>query len=156
MRLLLLAFLLLTFGQSMAEPMTEAQAREYMASLDTPPVKEIRKYLNDCLSGLDLGYPCEPNEVMPHNSIKGQPREFLEGRFALLKVSPFNYGGDVYLIMFNTPPHLMAHVWVYNEGHDPNAPDVRSFFVGDTPQDKWLALASALGPDFLSDPLMTR
>ena len=69
MRLLLLAFLLLTVSQSMAEPMTEEQAREYMASLDTPAVKEIRKYLNDCLSGLDMGYPCEPNEVMPHNSI---------------------------------------------------------------------------------------
>jgi len=131
MRFLLFVFLLFPFSQSVAEPMTEEQAREYVASLDTPAAKEIRKYLNDCLSGLDMGYPCQPKEVMPHNSIKGQPREFLEGRFALLNVSPFNYGGDVYLIMSNTPPHLMAHVWIYNEGSDPNAPDVSSFFVGD-------------------------
>jgi hypothetical protein len=47
----------------------------------------------------------------------------------LLNVSPFNYGGDVYLIMFNTPPHLMAHVCVYDNGNDHNAPEVRSFSV---------------------------
>lgn len=104
MRFLLLTFLVIAFGQSVAEPMTEEQAREYVASLDTPEFKAIRKYLDDCCSGLDMGYPCEPNEPMPHNSIKRQPGGFSEGRFALLNVSPFNYCGHVYLIMFNIPP----------------------------------------------------
>ena len=108
MRLLLIAVLLIPLSASFAT--TEQQ--EYDASLNTPEVKAIRKYLNDCLSGVDMGHPCEPNEAMPDNSIKGQPRESVTGEFSLLKVYPFNYGGYVYVIMFHAQPHLMAHVWV--------------------------------------------
>ena len=131
MRLLLLAVLLIPLSASVAT--TEQQ--EYDASLNTPEVKAIRKYLNDCLSGVDMGHPCEPNEAMPHNSIKGQPRESVTGEFSLLKVYPFNYGGYVYVIMFHAQPHLMAHVWIYHNGHDPNAPEVRSFSVDRIPKE---------------------
>ena len=124
MRLLLLAFLLFPLSPLLAVTLTEEQEREYIASLESPDVKAIREYLNDCLSGADaIGYPCETDPEKPRHSIRAQPKEHVDGRFLVLRVDPFEnetrgmkFNGNIFVILFDKVPHLVAHIWVYPLG----------------------------------------
>ena len=97
-RLVLVVGLISSAGLSHAElSITEDQKRDYTASLDTPEVKAIREYINDCLSGADaIGYPCEPDTTNQGKSIREQPKDRADGRFALLRIDPFSHGGEVF------------------------------------------------------------
>ena len=90
MRLLLLAFLLFPLSPLLAVTLTEEQEREYIASLESVDVKAIREYLNDCLSGADgIGYPCETDPAKPRHFIRAQPKEYVDGRFLVLRIDLF-------------------------------------------------------------------
>ena len=135
MRLLLLACLLFPLSPLLAATLTEEQEREYIAWLESPDVKAIREYLNDCLSGADgIGYPCETDPAKPRHSIRAEPKEHVDGRFLVLRVDPFEnetqgmkFNGNIFVILLDKAPHLVAHIWVYPLGGD--LPVVRSFFV---------------------------
>ena len=161
MRLLLLAFLLFPLSPLLAVTLTEEQEREYIVALETPEVKAIREYLNDCLSGADgIGYPCEIDPAKPRHSIRAQPKEHVDGRFLVLRVDPFEnetqgmkFGGNIFVILFDKAPHLMAHIWVYPLGGD--LPVVRSFFIDKASEENRLNLAEQFA-SLLNDPRMTR
>ena len=161
MRLLLLVFLLLPLSPSLGVTLTEEQEREYIVALETPEVKAIREYLNDCLSGADgIGYPCEIDPKKPRHSIRAQPKEHVDGRFLVLRVDPFKhetqgmkFGGNIFVILFDKAPHLMAHIWVYPLGGD--LPVVRSFFIDKASEEDRLTLAQQFA-SLLNDPRMTR
>ena len=161
MRLLLLAFLLLPLSPLLAVTLTEEQETEYIVALETPEVKVIREYLNDCLSGAEgIGYPCEIDPKKPRDSIRAQPREHVDGRFLVLRVDPFEhetqdmkFGGNIFVILFDKAPHLMAHIWVYPLGGD--LPVVRSFFIDKASEEDRLTLAQQFA-SLLNDPRMTR
>ena len=161
MRLLLLAFLLLPLSPLLAVTLTEEQEREYIASLESPEVKAIREYLNDCLSVADvIGYPCETDSAKPRHSIRAQPKEHVDGRFLVLRIDPFEnetqgmkFNGNIFVILFDKVPHLVAHIWVYPLGGD--LPVVRSFFVDKASAEGRLNLAHQFA-SLLKDPRMTR
>ena len=161
MRFVLLAFLLFPLSPLLAVTLTEEQEREYIASLESPDVKAIREYLNDCLSGADgIGYPCEIDAAKPNHSIRAQPKEHVDGRFLVLRVDPFEnetqgmkFNGNIFVILFDKAPHLVAHIWVYPLGGD--LPVVRSFFVDKASAENRLNLAHQFA-SLLNDPRMTR
>jgi len=161
MRLLLLASLLFPLSPLLAVTLTEEHEREYIASLESPDVKAIREYLNDCLSGADgIGYPCETDPAKPRRSIRAEPKEHVDGRFLVLRVDPFEnetqgmkFNGNIFVILFDKAPHLVAHIWVYPLGGD--LPVVRSFFVDKASAEDRLNLAHQFA-SLLNDPRMTR
>jgi len=161
MRLLLLAFLLLPLSPLLAVTLSEEQEKEYIVALETPEVKANREYLNDCLSGADgIGYPCEIDPKKPRHSIRAQPKEHVNGRFLVLRVDPFEhqtqgtkFGGNIFVILFDKAPHLMAHIWVYPLGGD--LPVVRSFFKDKASEEDRRTLAQQFA-SLLNDPRMTR
>ena len=145
-RLALVLGLNMVIVQSHADlSLTGDEKRNYIASLDTPQVQAIREYVNNCLSGVgEMGYPCEPDHEHEGNSIKEQPRDHVDGRFALLRVDPFSSRGEIYAVMFQKPPHLVAHIWVYQLGGV--RPVIRSFLVDKMSLDKRLKIARSLQP----------
>jgi hypothetical protein len=145
-RLALVLGLNMVIVQSHADlSLTGDEKRNYIASLDTPQVQAIREYVNNCLSGVgEMGYPCEPDHEHEGNSIKEQPRDHVDGRFALLRVDPFNSRGEIYAVMFQKPPHLVAHIWVYQLGGVRSV--IRSFLVDKMSLDKRLKIARSLQP----------
>ena len=161
MRLLLLAFLLLPLSPLLAVTLTEEQEKEYIVALEAPEVKAIREYLNDCLSGAEgIGYPCEIDPKKPRHSIRAQPKEHVNGRFLVLRVDPFEhqtqgtkFGGNIFVILFDKAPHLMAHIWVYPLGG--NLPVVRSFYIDKASEEDRRTLAQQFA-SLLNDPRMTR
>ena len=160
MRILLLTFLLFPLSPLLAVTLTEEE-REYIAWLESPDVKAIREYLNDCLSGADgIHYPCETDPAKPRHSIRAQPKEHVDGRFLVLRVDPFEnetqgmkFNGNTFVILFDKAPHLVAHIWVYPLGGD--LPVVRSFFVDKASAEDRLNLAHQFA-SLLNDPRMTR
>ena len=154
-RLVLVVGLISSTGLSHAElSLTEEQKRDYTASLDTPEVKAIREYINDCLSGTDvIGYPCEPDATHQGKSIREQPKDHVDGRFALLRIDPFSYGGEIYVVIFDKRPHLVAHIWVYQLGGV--VPVIRSFLVDKVSPADRLKIARSLKP-YLKQRWFTR
>ena len=137
--------------------LTPEQARGYLQGMETPAVKAIRRYLDDCLSGQigDFDYPCQPNpDALPGWSIKEQPLESVSGRFTLLLVSESDYGGEIFTLMFDTPPYLVVDVWVYYLDGS-GKPDIRSFVPRSMSLEERHARAMYLGV-YLTDPKFTR
>ena len=154
-RLALTLALNLVVVQSHADlSLTEDQKRNYITSLDTSQVEAIREYINNCLSGFDgIGYPCEVDPEHEGKSIKEQPRDHVDGRFALLRIDPFSSGGEIYVVMFQNPPHLVVHIWVYELGGV--RPVIRSFLVDKMSSGKRLKIARSLQP-YLREDWFTR
>ena len=145
-RLALVLGLILVIAQSHADlSLTGDEKRNYIASLDTPQVQAIRKYVNRCLSGVGgVGYPCDPDPEHEGKSIKELPRDHVDGRFALLRIDAFSSRGEIYAVMFQNPPHLVVHIWVYQLGGV--RPVIRSFLVDKMSLDKRLKIARSLQP----------
>ena len=154
-RLVLILALQAVAVQSHADlSLTADQKRDYIASLDTSQVQAIREYIDNCLSGSDdIGYPCEMDSAHEGKSIKEQPRDHVDGRFALLRIDPFRSGGEIYVVMFRNPPHLVAHIWVYELGGV--RPVIRSFLVDKMSSDKRMKIARSLQP-YLQEDWFTR
>ena len=137
--------------------LTLEQERVVREGLELPAVTAIRQYLNDCLSGQigEFDYPCQPNpDALPGWSIKEQTLESVAGRFALLLVSASDYGGEIFTLMFDTPPYLVVDVWVYYpDGND--KPDIRSFAPRNMSLEERHAHAMYLGA-YLTDRKYTR
>ena len=84
----------------------------------------------------------------------------MDGRFLVLRVDPFEnetqgmkFNGNIFVILFDKAPHLVAHIWVYPLGGD--LPVVRSFFVDKASAEDRLNLAHQFA-SLLNDPRMTR
>ncbi len=151
----LIVFLLPT--SPLALTLNEDQEQELIQTLNSPEVSEIRRYLNACLSGhLDNSedaYPCHMPDGEKGLTIKEHPQSDVSGPFAVIWVQPFDYGGQVFTVLFANPPHLAVDVWVYLEGEI--NPDVRSFFVRKWSQEERLYLVNDLGA-YLTDTRFTR
>jgi len=62
-------------------------------------------------------------------------------------------GGNIFVILFDKAPNLMAHIWVYPLGGD--LPVVRSFFIDKASEEDRLNLAQQFA-SLLNNPRMTR
>ena len=129
MKFVLIVLLLFPLSASPDEILTEEEEIAYIYLLELPQIAAIREYLNKCLSGADgMDYPCEPDKdyTYPGQSIRELPREYVEGRFMLLSHELVDRGGEVWGIMFDQSPYLVAHVWMYPLD---DVPVIRSFYT---------------------------
>ena len=137
--------------------LTAEEEAEYIGMMNSPEVSEIRRYLDACLSGEALPpearYPCKSDDSAKGDSIPEHPRHWVEGRFAVIYVNPYLFGGKMFTLIFAAEPHLVVDVWVYaNEGI---APDMRSFSESEIPAAERLNMAADLGA-YLRDKRFTR
>ncbi len=137
--------------------LTEDEEQELLRTLDSPEVVAIRKYIDACLSNQlvasEDAYPCQMSDVEKGLTIKEHRASDVSGPFTVIWVQPFDYGGQVFTVLFANPPHLAVDVWVYLEGEI--HPDVRSFFVRNWSQEERLYLVNDLGT-YLTDTRFTR
>ena len=154
---LCLGALCLIAGSVSALTLTAEEEAEYIGMMRSPEVSEIRRYLDACLSGdalpPDAEYPCRGDDTSKGATILEHPRDQVDGRFAVIYVNPYLFGGQIFTLIFDAKPHLVIDVWVYsNEGTPPN---VRSFMAAEISDEERLAMAADL-VGYLLDPRFTR
>ena len=155
----LLVFLICSFvaGPLLAFSLTPDEEREYLRTMNSPEIQEIRRYLDACLSGEVLRsedeYPCSLEGPPEGASIREHPRGHVDQRFSVIMVEPFSFGGSMFTIMFAEPPHLAINVWIYPENGV--SPDVRSFQVTDLTAEQRLKIADKFRK-YLTDDRFTR
>ncbi|MEK9627073.1 MAG: hypothetical protein VW311_09225 [Gammaproteobacteria bacterium] len=137
--------------------LTAEEEAEYIGMMNSPEVSEIRRYLDACLSGDALApeaqYPCKSDGSTKGDSILEHPRHWVKGRFAVIYVNPYLFGGKIFTLIFAAEPHLAVDVWVYtNEGI---APDMRSFSESEISAAERLKMAADLGA-YLKDKRFLR
>ena len=86
-------------------------------------------------------------------TIKEHPASDVSGAFTVIWIQPFDYGGQVFTVLFTDPPNLAVGVWVYLEGGV--SPDVRSFMARNWSEEERLYLVNDLGK-YLTDQRFTR
>ena len=137
--------------------LTEEQELQYLETVNSPDIKEVRRYIDSCLVGEllepDDQYPCYLENVVKGMTITEHPVEHVSASFAVIHTQEINYGGLVFTILFTNPPHLAVNVWVYREGVA--TPDVRSFQVAKLTQDYRAELVLFLDK-YLTDERFTR
>ena len=137
--------------------LTEDQESEYLESVNSPEVLEIRRYLDLCLSQGPMPpydqYPCEAEDVDKGTTIREHSIDHVNGPFAILSTQEIMFGGIVFTIMFSKPPYLAVDVWVYPEGGIDL--DVRSFQVSGMTVKERVEMARFLGT-YLTKPGFTR
>ncbi len=152
---LLTGFLLPASVQALS--LTEDQEQELIRTMDSPQVTEIRRYIDACLSDqLDdpgYSYPCHATGMEKGFTIKEHPASDVSGVFTVIWIQPFDYGGQVFTVLFTDPPNLAVGVWVYLEGGV--SPDVRSFMARNWSEEERLYLVNDLGK-YLTDQRFTR
>lgn len=152
---LLTGFLLPTAIQALT--LTEAQEQEFMQTMNSPEVTEIRRYIDACLSDQlddpEDSYPCHVTGMEKGFTIKEHPPSDVSGAFTVIWIQPFDYGGQVFTVLFTDPPNLAVDIWVYLEGGV--SPDVRSFRVRDWNEEERLYVVNDLGT-YLTDTRFTR
>ena len=144
-------------GQQKIISLTEEQELEYLETVNSPDIKEVRRYIDSCLAGELLEpedqYPCYLENVVKGMTITEHPVEHVSGSFAVIHTQEMNYGGLVFTILFTNPPHLAVNVWVYREGGV--TPDVRSFQVAKLTENYRARLVLFLDK-YLTDERFTR
>ena len=137
--------------------LTEAQEQEFMRTMNSPEVTEIRRYIDACLSdqldGPEDSYPCHVTGMEKGFTIKEHPPSDVSGAFTVIWIQPFDYGGQVFTVLFTDPPNLAVDIWVYLEGS--GSPDVRSFRTRDWNEEERLYVVNDLGR-YLTDTRFTR
>ena len=152
---LLTGFLLPSVIQALT--LTVDQEQDFIQTMDSPEVTEIRRYIDACLSD-QLGdpedsYPCHRFGMEKGLTITEHPQSHVSGPFTVIWVQPFDYGGELYTVIFADPPHLIADIWVYLEGG--TRPDMRGFMVRDWKDETRQFFVNDLGTD-LTDTRFTR
>ena len=137
--------------------LTEDEEQELIQTLASPEVLAIRRYIDACLSNQlvdpEDAYPCQMSDVEQGLTIKEHPAEDISGAFTVIWVQPFDYGGQVFTLLFADPPNLAVDIWVYREGG--TRPDVRSFMARKWSDEDRLSIVKDLG-DYLTDKRFTR
>jgi hypothetical protein len=165
---LICLFLLMANGVASAGVvLTEQQQQTLIDNANVPEIAAIRKYLDACLSGQVLEdyqfkggflYPCYPegNVNTPKGStILEHPIDHIDGRFIPYSRYDNDFGGENYVILFDEPPYLMFHVWIYKTAD--GMLDVRSFIANDGDIGRGGVVEAALMfKEYLSDPRFTR
>ena len=155
----LLVFLIYSFvaGPLFAFSLTPDEEREYLRTMNSPEIQEIRHYLDACLSGAifepEDQYPCNLDGPPEGGSIREHPRGHIDQRFGVIIVEPFAFNGSMFTILFAESPHLAINVWVYPENGV--SPDVRSFQVTDLTAEQRVEIADKFR-DYLTDDRFTR
>ena len=141
----------------LALSLTEDQEQELIRTMDSPEVTEIRRYIDDCLSDQlddpEDSYPCHVTGMEKGFTIKEHPASDVSGAFTVIWIQPFDYGGQIFTVLFTDPPNLAVDIWVYLEGGV--SPDVRSFMARDWNEEERLYLVNDLGT-YLTDTRFTR
>ena len=144
-------------GPLSAFSLTSEEEQEYLRTMNSPEIQEVRRYLDACLSGEVLKpedeYPCSLEGPPEGASIREHPPEFVDQRFGVIMVEPFAFGGSMFTILFAESPHLAINVWVYPENGV--SPDVRSFQVTDLTAEQRVEIADKFR-DYLTDDTFTR
>ena len=138
------------------------QEATYKKSLDQPAVNIIREYIDDCLANEPkIGYPCKLTEDSEEGrSIQEQGIDKIRGRFMVLRVAPFDaegdliVRGDLFMVIFDTPPHWMFTVSIVYQGEDRN-PIVWGFYSVEITAEKRQQLADNISA-YLKDDSFTR
>ena len=137
--------------------LTPEEEQEYLRTMNSPEIQEVRRYLDACLSGEVLKpedeYPCSLEGSPEEASIREHPPEFVDQRFGVIMVEPFAFGGSMFTILFAESPHLAINVWVYPKNGI--SPDVRSFQVTDLTAEQRIEIADKFR-DYLTDDTFTR
>lgn len=137
--------------------LTEDEEQELIRTLDSPEVVAIRKYIDACLSNQlvasEDAYPCQMSDVEQGLTIKEHRASDVSGPFTVIWVQPFDYGGQVFTVLFSDPPNLAVDIWVYWEGGI--RPDVRSFMSRKWSDEDRLSIVKDLG-EYLTDKRFTR
>jgi len=147
-------FLCLLFVNHVAQAgttLSPEQEATYKKSLDQPAVNIIREYIDDCLANESkIGYPCKPTmDSEEGRSIQEQGIDKIRGRFMVLRVAPFDaegdltVGGDLVMVIFDTPPHWMFTVSIVYQGEDRN-PVIWGFYSVEMTAEKRQQLADSL------------
>ena len=145
--------------------LSEEQQQTLIDNANVPEIAAIRKYLDACLSGQVLEdhhfkgaipYPCYPEADTPKGStILEYPIDHIDGRFIPYSRYDNSLGGEIYVILFDEPPYLMFHVWVYTSAD--GTLDVRSFIANDGDMGREGVIQQALMfKKYLSDHRFTR
>ena len=110
-----------------------------------------------------------PKLVIPANlqmnqksgrSIQEQGIDKIRGRFMVLRVAPFDakgdlaVGGDLVMVIFDTPPHWMFTVTIVYQGED-RSPVIWGFYSVEMTAEKRQQLADSLSV-YLKDESFTR
>ena len=144
-------------GPLSAFSLTPEEEQEYLRTMNSPEIQEVRRYLDACLSGEVLKpedeYPCSLEESPEGASIREHPPEFVDQRFGVIMVEPFAFGGSMFTILFAESPHLAINVWVYPKNGV--STDVRSFQVTDLTAEQRIEIADKFR-DYLTDDTFTR
>ena len=141
----------------LALTLTVDQEQDFIRTMDSPEVTEIRRYIDACLSDQlddpEDSYPCHVTGMEKGFTIKEHPASDVSGAFTVIWIQPFDYGGQVFTVLFADPPNLAVDIWVYLEGGV--SPDVRSFMARDWKEEERLYLVNDLGK-YLTDTRFTR
>ena len=152
---LLTGFLLPTAIQALT--LTETQEQELIRTMDSSQVTEIRRYIDACLSDQlddpEDSYPCHVTGMEKGFTIKEHRPSDVSGAFTVIWIQPFDYGGQIFTVLFTDPPNLAVDIWVYLEGGV--SPDVRSFMARDWNDEERLYLVNDLGK-YLTDKKFIR
>ena len=83
------------------------------------------------------------------------PIDHIDGRFMPHSRYDNDFGGENYVILFDEPPYLMFHVWIYRLAD--GMLDVRSLIADDGDIGRGGVIEQALMfKEYLSDPRFTR
>ena len=141
----------------LALSLTKDQEQELIRTMDSPEVTEIRTYIEACLSDQlddpEDSYPCHVTGMEKGFTIKEHRPSDVSGAFTVIWIQPFDYGGQVFTVLFTDPPNLAVDIWVYLEGGV--SPDVRSFMARDWKEEERLYVVNDLGK-YLNDKRVTR
>ena len=141
----------------LALTLTVDQEQDFIRTMDSPEVTEIRRYIDACLSDQlddpEDSYPCHRFGMEKGLTITEHPQSHVSGPFTVMWVQPFDYGGELYTVIFSGPPNLIADIWVYLEGG--SRPDMRAFMVRDWTDAERQFFVNDLGR-YLTDTRFTR
>ena len=143
-------------------PLSPEQEVAYKQSLDRPAINTIREYIDDCLNDEpEIGYPCEVTADSEHGaSIQEQGIDKIRGQFMVLRFAPFDskrdlvVGGDLIMVIFDTPPYWMFTVTVVYQGEE-KIPIIWGFHPVEMSTEKRQELADDLSV-YLNDDSFTR
>ena len=162
---ILYTFFCLLLGSHFAQAgtaLSPEQEVSYKQSLDRPAINTIREYIDDCLNDEpEIGYPCEVTADSEHGaSIQEQGIDKIRGQFMVLRFAPFDskrdlvVGGDLIMVIFDTPPYWMFTVTVVYQGEE-KIPIIWGFHPVEMSTEKRQELADDLSV-YLNDDSFTR
>ena len=159
---ILFCLLLVSHFAQAGTPLSPEQEVAYKQSLDRPAINTIREYIDDCLNDEPkIGYPCEVTADSEHGaSIQEQGIDKIRGQFMVLRFAPFDskrdlvVGGDLIMVIFDTPPYWMFTVTVVYQGEE-KIPIIWGFHPVEMSTEKRQELADNLSV-YLNDDSFTR